>query len=251
MKKRDGFDFRLAMEVSSHIAEFEYPANWDNLSKEERRRIAEEISYEVGPYLAFNATLWHEIITWFGTHFMGFEPEFNSSFTWEDMYSNLLGTRLAVEAVKDKEHKYNTAMTIAIDRTIEELGGQSASVAIEASKKMRDKWYTGVLNVRTLRKNMDAGLDDGMITPVLVEDVCLGAKPKSLPVPTTDVLKEYGFRMKYYIKPREWERGKIFRVAYGNPKGGKAEYIYPEKQFPIIMKHIKKEAVEKYDYIIE
>ena len=101
MKKRKGFSFTLTFERSKHKVKFTYPENWDSLSKKDRQKIANDIAFKVGPYLAFNATLWHEILTWFGVHFIGFEPEFNSAFSWEDSFSNLLGTRLAVEALQD------------------------------------------------------------------------------------------------------------------------------------------------------
>jgi len=247
-EKEDGFAFNLSLELSRHRVKFKYPENWDDLSHKEKEKIADEIAFEIGPYLAFNATIWHEIITWFGVHFAGFEPEFNSSFSWEDMYSNLLGTKLAVEAVKDTKHRYNKAMTLAIDRKLKELGPQSRSTAIYASEKMRGEWYTGYLLVDIIRKNMDIGLDDGYITPVLVPGICDDAEPELLAVPTTDILSKYGFSMEYEVRPYEWERGKILKVIYPDGQNGKVE---PAKHFPIYMEYIKKEAVEKYNYIID
>ena len=130
MKKDEGFTFSVSLEPSRHKVKFNYPAYWDSLSHEKKEKIAEIISFEVGPYLSFNATLWHEILTWFGVHFIGFEQEFNSAFSWEDIYSNLLGTKLGVEALKDTKHKYNRAMTLAI--------GPQAQRAGCPTKKYRD-----------------------------------------------------------------------------------------------------------------
>ena len=198
--------------------------------------------------MAFNATLWHEILTWFGVHFIGFEPEFNSSFSWEDIYSNLLGTKLAVKALKDTKHEYNEAMTLAIDRKLKELHAQPRSTAIYAVEKMRGKWYTGFLNVDTIRKNMDIGLDDGYISPVIVPGICYDAEPELLAVPTIGILQIYGFSIKHEIYPREWERGKILRTIYPD---GNGEKIEPDKHFATLMYHIKRQAVEEYDYIID
>lgn len=248
MKQKKGFSFNLALEISTHEISFGYPENWDSLSRTEKKRIAEEISLGVGPYIAFNATLWHEILTWFGVRFAGIEPEFNSAFSWEDMYSNLIGTELAVEALKDTNHNYNTALTHAIDMKMRELDAQPKSIAIYASEKMRDKWYKGYFLVDTIRKNVDIGLDDGHVTPVLVPGICDCAEPEPLPVPTTEILKKYGFSMKYEILPREWEKGKILKIAYPNGNGRKIE---PEKHFPVIMDHITKVAVERYGYIVD
>ena len=248
MKESKGFSFRVSLEVSKHTVRFTYPEYWDALSQEEKEKISNEISLGVGPYLAFSATLWHEILTWFDVHFAGFEPEFNSSFTWEDMYSNLLGTEIAVKALEDTSLDYDTAMTLAMDRELRELGIQPKRTAIHASEKMRGKWFKGYLLVDTIRKNLDTGLDDGFVTPVLVPGICEGANPESRPVPTTDIVSKYGFSMKYEIQPREWEKGRILKVVYGDKKGKK---IQPDKHFPVLMDYIKKEAVEKYGYDID
>ena len=248
MKKKKGFSFNLTWELSTHKVKFSYPVSWDYLSQEEKEKIANEIAFEVGPYLTFNATLWHEILTWFGVHFAGFEPEFNSAFSWEDLYSNLLGTELGIEAIEDTDHTYDTAMTLALDRKLRELDVQPRSTAIDAVEQMRGKWFTGYFIVNTIRKNVDIGVDDGYVTAILVPGICPGAEPESLPVPAIDTLSKYGFSMKYEIHPREWEKGKIFKVIYSN--GEKAD-IQPDKHFPIIMAHIRKQAVEKYGYTID
>ncbi len=248
MKKGDGFSFRLTIELSQHKVKFNYPQYWDKLSQKQKENIAEIIAYKVGPYLAYNATLWHEILTWFGVHFMGFEPEFNSSFSWEDIYSNLLGTKLAIEALKDTKHSYNKAMTLAIDRKLKELGVQPKSIAIKATEQMRGEWFNGLLLVDTLRKNMDVGLDDGFVTPVLVPGICEDAEPELLAAPTLDILSKYGFSMKYEISPNEWEKDKILRTIYPDGAGDKVE---PYKHFATLMYHIKRQAIEKYNCIID
>jgi len=248
MKKDEEFTFNVSLELSRHKVKFGYPEYWDSLSREKKEKIAEIIAFEVGPYLAFNATIWHEILTWFGVHFIGVEPEFNSSFSWEDIYSNLLGTKLAVEAIKDTEHTYNKAMTLAINRKLKKLDARPRSTAIYAVEKMRGKWYTGVLIIDTLRKNMDIGLDDGFVSPVIVPGICYGAVPESLAVPTIVILPICGFSMKYEIYPYEWEKGKILRAIYPDGNGKKVE---PDKHFAILMYRIKRQAVEKYGYIID
>jgi len=247
-KKGKGFSFNLSWELSTHEVEFGYPQNWGEMPRNEKEKIADEIAFEVGPYIAFNATLWHEILTWFGVHFAGFEPEFNSAFSWEDMYSNVLGTKLAVEAVQDPNHDYDTAMTLALDRALKRLDVQPKGTAIYASEKMRGKWFRGNLLVDTMRKNMDIGLDDGYVSPILVPGICDNTEPEPLAVPTADVLSKYGFSMRYEIHPREWEKGRIFRVADPNQKLRK---IQPDKHFPIIMDYVRKEAVAKYGYDVD
>jgi hypothetical protein len=248
MQKDRVFTFSVSLESSRHRVEFDYPEYWDSLSHRQKERVAEVIAFRIGPYLAYNALLWHEILTWFGVHFIGVEPEFNSSFSWEDIYSNLLGTKIAVEALKDTKHSYNRAVTLAIDRNLKELGVQPKSVAIDASEKMRGKWYTGILNVNMIRRNMDTGLDDGFVTPVIVPGICYGAVPRPLAVPSIAILSGYGFSMKHEIYPYEWERDEILRAVYPD---GDGEVVEPVKHFARLMYYIKKQAAEKYNYIVD
>ena len=253
LKGKDGFKFNLALEISIHKIKFEYPDNWDSLSDQEKEGIADDVANKIGPYLAFNATLWHEILTWHDVHFAGIEPEFNSAFSWEDMYSNLLGTELAAQVISDPNNNHNNrsydrALSAAIRDRLDELEVLSGDVAYEASKSMKGKWFTGTFNVATLRKNMDAGFDDGFVTPILVPGICPGAEPVPLAVPTTDVLDQYGLTMTYRVYPQEFERGKILKVIH--PNGG-CPYIDVEQDFPAYLDWIKTTAKEKYNYIVD
>ena len=161
-QNKNSFSFSLTGETSTHKIQFTYPDNW--LQQPDKEKIIDEIACDTAPYLAFSATTWHEILTWFGVHFMVIEPEFNSAFSWEDLYSNLLGTRLAVEAVKDTEHGYDQAMTIALNRQLKELQVQPRSAAVKASDKVRGQWYTGNLIPDMKMRNFDIGLD-GSVSP--------------------------------------------------------------------------------------
>jgi len=239
-KNTKGFSFSLTGEFSSHKILFTYPQNWN--TEPEKDKIIEEISLGTAPYLAYNATMWHEILTWFGVHFGVFEPEFNSAFSWEDVYSNLLGTRLGVEAMKSPDQNFDKAMTIAIQRQLKELQVRPRSTAIYASGKVRGQWYTGNFIPDTKMRNFDIGLD-GFVTPTLVPGIegC-NSQPLPLPVPTLDILKQHGFSMSYEIKPNVLEQGRIFEAA-GSKK------IFPEKHYPVLLKYMKAEAVQKgYKY---
>jgi len=240
-KKRKGFSFNLTGEMSTHKIQLTYPPDWDQ--RPDKDKVIEEIAFDTAPYLAFYATTWHEIQTWFGVHFAFMEPEFNSAFSWEDSYSNLIGARLGVEAVKDTEHSFDDAVTIAIYRKLKELGVQPKETAIRASASVRGQWYTGTFIPDMKMRNFDIGLD-GAITPTLVPGVAdCNDEPLTLPAPTLDTLKRYGFTMTYEIKPNVLEQGRIFKAA-GSKK------IFPEKHLPILIEYMKKEAIKrgyKYD----
>ncbi len=248
MHKSKGYSFNVTWELSTHHIRFIYPDNWDTLPKPEKEKIAKEVAFELGPYITFEATMWHEILTWFGTRFAGIEPEFNSSFSWEDMYSNAIGIKLGLEAIQDTNHSYDGAMTILINKEMKRLGVRSKKDAIYASEKMRGKWFTGVFNVDTIRRNMDTGMDDGFITPILVPGMDDVAVPEKIAVPKLDAFYKYGFKLDYTISPNVWEAPKIYKVLFPGGKRGKVE---PIKHYPVLMDYIKKQAVEKYHYEVD
>ena len=233
------FTFVLTGDRSKHHVRISYPENWNQLQKEP---IAREVSLKLGPYLAYSATTWHEMPTWFGFSTMFAIPEFSSAFSWEDTYSNLLGIHIAVKAMRDTEHDYNQAMTLAMRRELEDLGGQSATVAKSAAQKVRGQWFSGNIAVNMKKRNLDIGLDDGSITPMIVPGLCPQARPKLYSVPNQDVSK-YGFSMQYQIFPKEFERGKILKIVYPD---GEGKTIKPDIHFAPIMAHIRKVAIKKY-----
>jgi len=248
MRNDPSFSCKMPVDRSRTHVHITYPFGWDCLSEEDRSAIAERIALALGPYLTFTMVSWHEITTWYGYKCIGLPVEYDSAFSWEDSYSNLLGTMIAVRALQDAEHSYNKAVTIAIDEEMQRLGVlPSAGQARLASKSMKGQWYTGIflLLFDMKKRNFDIGLDDGDMTPTLVPHVpqCPRAEPQSYPVPTLDVLAEYGFSVTIEIEPREWEKDKILRVVFGNDP---QKRINPQTHLAIIMDHIQQEAAAKY-----
>lgn len=248
MRKDSEFSFKMPVDRSRSYVRITYPSGWDYMAEEDRSAIAEKMALAIGPYLAFTTVTWHEITTWYGYKSMVIPVEYDSAFSWEDSYSNLLGTIVATRALQDTEHSYNEAVTIAIDEELQKLGVlPSAHEAREASRSMKGRWYTGtfVLFFDMKKRNFDIGVDDGYVTPTLVPEVsqCPGAEPLSYPVPTLDALGEYGFSLTLEIEPHEWEKDKILHVAFGDEP---RKRINPEAHLAIIMEQIQREAAAKY-----
>jgi TPR repeat protein len=244
IKGKEGFNFKLQVEPTVHHIQIFYPSYWSSLPEIEKEKTAGEVSLKLAPYAAFSATTWHEMLTWYGFKCMGFVPEDASGFSWEDNYSNLLGCLLAVEAMKDTQHSYDEAMTIALKKEMRKLGIRSSRLARMASEKMRGKWFTGNLWVTMKKRNFDIGSDDGFVSPTLVPGLkdCSAEGPISYPAPNLDFLSDYGFSIKYEIEPHEFEKGKLLKIVYPKGKGKKIE---PEKHFPILIKQIEKEALAR------
>jgi hypothetical protein len=247
MRGDRSFSYKLFADRSRSYVRISYPEGWGSLPQEQRREVASEVALALGPYLTYTMVTWHEILTWFGFKCIGLPAEFASAFSWEDSYSNLLGTIVAARALRDTEHPYNEAMEIALEEQLQRLGVRSAGVAKRASESVKGDWYTGsvVLFVDMRKRNFDIGLDDGLVTPTLVPNVpgCEDAKPASYPVPTLDVPSRHGFCITVEIEPHEWEKDKILRIVYPDGQGTR---ILPEQHFPPIMAHIRREATARY-----
>lgn len=225
-----------------HLA---YPDTWQNLPAEDKERIAFDLAVNLGRYFAYTAGSWHEMVTWFGYKSKWVFSELPSAFSWEDTYSNLLGGDIGVEALRDTQRTYDKAVTYAIDKTLESLDIQSAEVARQAAEKMRGLWFSGEIPpfVDTKKRNFDIGLDNGLVTPVLVDSICPceNAKAQPYPAPSLNFLTERGFSMKFEIEPMVWEKDKILRIV-STDKNLARKYIEPDKDFAAIMSEIKREA---------
>jgi hypothetical protein len=247
MRNDRSFSYKLSVDHSREYVQLTYPADWSTRSEAQRREVARRIALALGPYLTYTMTSWHEILTWFGYKCIGLPTEFPSAFSWEDSYSNLLGTVVAVNALQDTQHPYNEAMTIALDQEMARLGVQPVEVVKKASESVKGQWYTGAVSMFvTMRKrNFDIGLGDGLVTPTLIPNVtpCPDAEPLSYPAPTVDVLAQHGFALTLEIEPREWESGKILRIIYGKkPK----KRVNPVEHLPLVMNYIRQAAQTLY-----
>ena len=242
------FSFRMiADRHSPHYVQISYPAGWTSLSLGQRRPVARQVALTMGPYLAYTLVTWHEILTWYGYRSVGFVPEFHSSFSWEDSFSNLLGTHLATKALRDTAHSYDQAMTIALNEEVRKLGVQPAAVAKQASASVQHKWYSGSIGtfINMKKRGLDIGVDTGYATPILVPNVpaCPGAQPVVYPAPTLRDLSDYGFSAAVEIEPHEWEKNKILRIVYRDQPGKR---IRPDQHFAAIMSEIRREAAARY-----
>jgi len=244
MKGDTRFSYKLAVDRSRNFVTISYPKGWAYLPEKTRSAIARDVAMAMGPYLAFTTVTWHEILTWYGFKCVGLPVEFASAFSWEDSYSNLLGTILAVRAMRDTKHTYNEAVRIALDEEMRKLGVQPARVAHAASDSVRGKWFTGniAVFVDMKKRNFDIGLDDGFITPTIVPGVsqCPEARPVSYPVPDLSLLEEYGFSLNLEIEPHEWEKTKVLNVVRQKKR------INPRHHFAQYLDAIRREAAVRY-----
>jgi hypothetical protein len=211
LRDKNEFSFQV-IEPSTYRLTLSYPKDWDSYSKQKKQAVAKEVSIDLGQYLAHTSLIWHEIITWYGFASSGVFPDTISAFSPEDPYSDVLGVRLAGQALRDDHQSYDQAMTKLLRQTLEDLGVQPARVAHEAGRKIEGEWYTGgfYFLVHMKKRNLDVGLDDNLVTPWLVEGICPDARPRPLAAPDVKLLRAYGFDLDLRIEPHLLEEGKIY-----------------------------------------
>jgi hypothetical protein len=232
------FTYKLNTDPSVFTVRIGYPPDFESLPKDEQNKIIEQVSLELAQLCTWYMVSWHEILTWVGMNVFFVAPQFHSAFAWEDSYSNLMGTIVGAKAIR-RGGNFNDAMTVAIKEELALLEPQSSKVAYHASDKMRNKWYTGYVDVKMLLRNMDMGLDNGHVSPALVPGVCPQAEPMNYPVPTLDTAKRYGFTIEIEIKPNGFTGHPCLSGIYSNGRHGP---IIPSRDLPAIMKCLEQQA---------
>jgi hypothetical protein len=214
LRSRTSGTYRIIEPARYHLT-ISYPDQWRNMSWQQRKKIARDISISYGQYLAHTSLIWHETLTWYGFASSGVFSENISAFSWEDTYSDVLGTRLAGMALNTANESYEDAMTRLIDETLRQLDVQPAETARKAEHAVQGKWFEGgyYFFVKMKERNLDVGLDDGFVTPWLIPGICPDTVPQDCPAPNPGaVLGKYGFKMRLQIEPLEFEKGKIFLI---------------------------------------
>jgi hypothetical protein len=137
--------------------------------------------------IAFDISLWHELSTWYGASSVPLISEQFSSFSVEDVYSNLLGVYIGMEALKSCL-PYDEAMTAILYETLNDLGAVEAEadtyLALEA---VQGTWWTRAKRLPssgvTIERDMEVHT---IVRPWLVPDPRFGSlEPKVLAVPKT------------------------------------------------------------------
>ena len=158
---RDNFQLQkidLRNEGGSKTLEFYIP---ENFSEDELINLAGKIAYDL--------SLWHEISTWFGASYVPLVPERFSSFSPEDMYSNLLGVYLGMKAIKS-DLEFNEAMTLELDNVLDILESvDSEEETLDAMLSVNDIWYTNKKKFPNKKVTIKRYLDiESELTPWLI-----------------------------------------------------------------------------------
>ena len=97
---------------------------------------------ELAGKMAYDLSVWHEIATWFGASYIPMIPERYSSFSPEDLYSNLLGVKLGIMAI-NSDLEYNEAMTNLLASTLDSLEVvTTVEETYDAMEQVENIWWT-------------------------------------------------------------------------------------------------------------
>jgi hypothetical protein len=126
---------------------------------------------ELAGRIAYDLSVWHEIATWFGTSYIPMVPERYSSFSPEDLYSNLLGVQLGMLAIQS-DLEYNEAMTILLANTLDSLETVTSMEATYAAMEdVENIWWTRKKSLPSSKILLTRYLDAGpFLLPWLLPD---------------------------------------------------------------------------------
>ena len=116
-------------------------------------------------YIAFQLSIWHEISTWLGWSASAMFSAAASAFSPEDLYSNLVGIKIAGRIIADgrasSESEFNAQVSENLIKAVDLLGGVSADVGRRAAAYVDGIWWQSEKRLPSadlvLKRNMDIG----------------------------------------------------------------------------------------------
>lgn len=118
-----------------------HPIDAQRIKRTGRRRLA----LAMAQWLAFHFSVWHEIASWYGYGALSGVPEKVSAFSPEDLYSNLLGIKLAGGIVTQREmsdeRQYNRAMDAWIAQALARLRAVPKPAGVAAMRALDGRWW--------------------------------------------------------------------------------------------------------------
>jgi hypothetical protein len=147
---------------------------------------------EVAGKIAYELSLWHEIATWFGVSYVPLIPERYSSFSPEDLYSNLLGVKVGIKALKS-HLPYNEAMTQIIRDMLDSLEVVTTfDETYAAMISVENVWWTGEKSLPNKKVLLERYVDtESYLLPWLIPNNQSSVVPFKLEKPDVNLSYYY------------------------------------------------------------
>lgn len=134
------FSLALSSELFERRIQF-FPADISKLTPVQRYTLAAYMA----SYAAYQMAVWHEVAQWYGFQSVpGFSEEI-SAFSPEDLYSNLLGARIATSVILEGNavsvEQYNHAMQFALPKALLALDGVSIAESKAKFQAIDGVWW--------------------------------------------------------------------------------------------------------------
>ena len=146
----------LALSIAPHLATgttFEIPGHGAPQTVVVRpipqrlidREGALNIASELAGWIAYRVGIWHEVMSWYGYQMVAGFSEEPSTFSPEDLYSNLLGIRLAMAAIDEHDfgsaEEYDQAIAAYIFEGLTRLEAQPTTTARAVMTGLDGSWW--------------------------------------------------------------------------------------------------------------
>jgi hypothetical protein len=232
------------------------PVSRQSRSTYGRRRL----STEGAEWIAFQMSIWHEVATWYGYSSIEMWPEKISAFSPEDLYSNLIGIKIASGLLELNRFatagEYNEGMDAWIRGALRRLGALSVKASTAAMNSVDGLWWDSAKRIPdwklTLRRNSYVGYE---ISPWLVQDAsprqgrpkpatppgCRGAAPR------LDLQFPGGFEGVRFDEVLRLEIELDDKLDAAIPAEVRDGRTITQDDFPAIVESIRKENVTEFD----
>lgn len=219
----------LGYEGGSKTLVLNIPDDFDSLSL-----------YQLAGKIAFDLSLWHEISTWYGASYIPLIPERYSSFSPEDLYSNLLGVNLGIRALKSNL-EYEEAMTRLISVTLDSLEAVSTfDETYLAMEKVESIWWNSKKKLPSKKILMMRYLDaNNELSPWLVPDEIDDPIPIVLDKPDEKLNDWYDLKIKINNKFP-------MKFILASPRDG----TISQRDFELLLSYVQKDIADLNDKIV-
>jgi len=173
-----------------------YSSGWSSMPVSQKQKIAEEIALQISERLGYHCEVAHELGTWWGGGM-----DYQSSFTFEDLYSDFLGAKLAMQAqrmVLDGRGSFSSNITRLANQFMKDNQAIPASECKKICNSLEGThWKKGGIHRTQLLKHLDMG-EDGYVDPAPMPGFTVQNMTR-LAYPKIDSVSRYGFEMSLIV----------------------------------------------------
>lgn len=188
-------------------------------------------------HVAYQVAEWHEIAQWYGFESVPGFSEGVSAFSPEDLYSNLLGARLAASLILNGQTAspgmYNMAMGTALRQALTNLGAQPAEITRFQFDMLNGRWWSSQRRVPekylVLYRNFRMG-DSRLPTPVPGE--------QTVPVHLSLPHRWKGFDLNALGEMQLWPGDNMAQLPPPSP-------YYTPKDFPSLAERAREQDAQR------